>query len=652
MKHLRKAVLYILISAIAGTTPSHAADKWLSIRSKNFLLVGNASESAIRRVGRTLEEFRAGFAIVFPSVAQQAAPPITVLVFKDDASFRPFKPLYQGKPANVAGYFQPGQDVNFIALTADTETPRVIYHEFVHALTKDTTTPLPPWVSEGIAEVYSTFEIESNAKEMLLGKAIGEHLQTLRQSFLSIDALFAVKHDSPYYNEQSKQGIFYAESWALMHYLMLANNLQRQPQLLKFLSLLGTSQTIDESFRDAFQEDFAKFEKEMREYIGRFAFPAIQFKLQAKMDFDRDMQASALTDAQAQYYLGDLLLHMGRTDTAEAQFQKSISLDSTFAPTYASLGLLRVRQGKPDEALQFLTKAVEGDSKNYMAHYYYATMLQSVSNANGDKLDPAKVQLMRDHLKKTVELAPEYFPAYDMLGYLALVSREELPQTEDILKKAISAAPGKREVRLRLAEVMMANNEPLAARAILAPLKSISDDDLIQHRAQSMLDAIQLRLDNEKALRDYNERRTAAEAEAKERTTAAAASARESARNDAVEGPPALRRNETTTTSSSDGTVETARPTLNRPAGKQVQGLLVFVDCRQGMTLRLRVGNGNVELHTDDPSKIEFVSYTSAVSDSISCGQLKTELPVLVVYRAGADPRFLGQPLRVEFTGK
>ena len=36
--------------------PSQAADKWLSIRSKNFLLVGNAGESSIRRVARELEE--------------------------------------------------------------------------------------------------------------------------------------------------------------------------------------------------------------------------------------------------------------------------------------------------------------------------------------------------------------------------------------------------------------------------------------------------------------------------------------------------------------------------------------------------------------------------------------------------------------------
>src|SRR5689334_18908251 len=100
------------------TEASFAADKWLSVRSKDFLLVGNASESSIKKVARNLEQFRSGFSLLFPVIAQQAPPPITVVVFKDDGSFRPFKPVYRGKPANIAGFFQPGDDMNFMALTS------------------------------------------------------------------------------------------------------------------------------------------------------------------------------------------------------------------------------------------------------------------------------------------------------------------------------------------------------------------------------------------------------------------------------------------------------------------------------------------------------------------------------------------------------
>jgi tetratricopeptide (TPR) repeat protein len=643
---LRKLFLCsLIVAAAAATTNSEAADKWLSIRSKNFVLVGNASESSIRHVGRTLEEFRAGVALIFPSIAQQTSPPITVLVFKDDASFRPFKPLYQGKPANVAGYFQTGQDADFIALTADTETPRVIYHEFVHALTKDTATPLPPWASEGIAEVYSTFEIESNGKEMLLGRAIAEHLQTLQTKSLPLNSLFAVDRASPDYNEQTKQGIFYAESWAVMHYLMLANDRQRHPQLVKFITLLGNGKTIDENFREAFQTDPARLEKELQDYIRRFAFPAVRFKLQSKIDFDHEVEVSPLTEAQGQYYLGDLLAHTGRNDAAETQLQKAISLDPNYGPSYAALGILRVRQGKSDEALQFLTRAVQADSTNYMVHYYYASMLQTVGSNSKDSAG-SRLPLMREHLKKAVELAPDYAPAYDMLGYVALVSREELPQTEDILKKALNASPGKRQLRLRLAELMLANNETLAARVTVSSLKNVSDDEVVQRRAEGLLDQIEKRIQAESAVREYNDRQRATE----QARGQAAAAVRDSVQSKEPDGPPKIRYAQTAQPANDTTTETTARPIV-RPAGRQIEGSLLLIDCSQGMTLRVRIANNvNVELHSDDPSKIEFVSYSAAVSGSFTCGQFKSDTPVLIVYGDSSNSRYLGEPLRVEFT--
>src|SRR2546427_8088157 len=99
----RWLLCFVVTAGLMGVRASYAADKWLEVRSRNFILVGNASESQIRRVGRNLEEFRAGFSNLFPAISREASSPITVVVFKDDAAFRPFKPLYEGKPASVAG---------------------------------------------------------------------------------------------------------------------------------------------------------------------------------------------------------------------------------------------------------------------------------------------------------------------------------------------------------------------------------------------------------------------------------------------------------------------------------------------------------------------------------------------------------------------
>ncbi|HMF58478.1 MAG TPA: hypothetical protein VK619_19190, partial [Pyrinomonadaceae bacterium] len=113
MKRLKlslSAILFLL--AIAPLFPASARDTWTSVRSKNFYLVGNASDSDVRKVATRLEQFRDVFLRLFTQAQLNSTTPTTVIVFKSDSSFKPFKP-----GPNIAGYFQAGPDVNYIALT-------------------------------------------------------------------------------------------------------------------------------------------------------------------------------------------------------------------------------------------------------------------------------------------------------------------------------------------------------------------------------------------------------------------------------------------------------------------------------------------------------------------------------------------------------
>ena len=103
------AVSLCLLAAVAQQSTVLAKDTWVSVRTKNFFMLGNASEKDIRRVGLKLEQFREVFTRLFPNMKFSTPVPTTVVVFKSDSSYRPFKPS-----ANTAGYFQSGPDVNYI----------------------------------------------------------------------------------------------------------------------------------------------------------------------------------------------------------------------------------------------------------------------------------------------------------------------------------------------------------------------------------------------------------------------------------------------------------------------------------------------------------------------------------------------------------
>src|SRR5687768_4674871 len=197
------AVTLCVLALVSQLTPVSAKDKWISIRSKNFFMVGNTSEKEIKDVAQKLEQFREVFTRLFPNMVFNTPVPTTVVVFKSDRSFAPFKP-----GTNVAGYFQSGSDVNYIALTTEVPTYNqqkladpfdVIFHEYIHLLVNNTFENAPLWFNEGLAEYYSTFKITDDQK-IRLGSAIGRHVFLLRESkMLPLKTLFEVDHKSPHY---------------------------------------------------------------------------------------------------------------------------------------------------------------------------------------------------------------------------------------------------------------------------------------------------------------------------------------------------------------------------------------------------------------------------------------------------------------------
>src|SRR5882762_9461928 len=187
---LRTAALGIALALfVAGAARSATAkDTWTSVHSKNFTLVGNASEKDIRLVANRLEQFRNVFGLLFPTITMNSPVPTTVIVFKSDSSYKPFK-----VNPNVAGYFQPGEDVNYITLTSekssDEQPYRTIFHEYVHLLVENTmggTVPL--WFNEGLAEYYSTFDITDENRKVILGDLVRNHVLYLREQKLNGEA--------------------------------------------------------------------------------------------------------------------------------------------------------------------------------------------------------------------------------------------------------------------------------------------------------------------------------------------------------------------------------------------------------------------------------------------------------------------------------
>ncbi|HEX4945368.1 MAG TPA: tetratricopeptide repeat protein [Blastocatellia bacterium] len=627
---MKRSLLPLALILLFCSLPVSAKDKWLKIKSKHFTLVGNASERDIRTVGTKLEQFRSVFSQLFPRVRVDSSVPIVVIVFKSKSSYVPFMPGYNGKVTEVAGYFQPGEDVNYITLTSEfgqTNPYSTIFHEFVHSLTNDTTANMPLWFTEGIAEFYEMFDVTDKDTKVTLGAPISHHVYRLRETkFMPFPQFFAVHHKSPEYNERDKQSIFYAQAWAFIHYVMLGNNGQRQPQLGQFVNLLNTGAPVEECFTKAFQTDFVTMEKELKNYISRNTYPVLRFTSKTKLTFDDEMTMEPMEEAEANYHLGDLLAHQRRTD-AEKYLQTAIQLDPTFAPAHASLGLIRIYTGQMEDAQKYLEKAVTYDKagRNHLIYYYYAMALMRTGASVGgvhvlsSDFDPKRAQLIRTNLKRAIQINPGFGRSYSLLSFVNLVTGEEIDETVALLKRAWQAAPGDQDLAFQLAQLYLRQQKFDDAKKIVEPIARTAADPARKQRAQNLLDQLTQIAEQTARLKEFDRDKDG---------------------------------NLIGKVEQQDGQTR-IRPTLRRRnEGEEIKGLLTKMDCSEkGLTLHITAGNEKLVFHTARPDRLEFITFTQSVGESIECKEFKPAKPVRVIYRGNTDAssKYNGEPLMVEF---
>jgi tetratricopeptide (TPR) repeat protein len=635
----RKAALQIALGlflfVFAGELTTPAKDTWTIVHSKNFTLVGNASEKEIRQVATRLEQFRDAFTRLLSAARFETPVPTTVIVFKSKSSYKPFN------PSDNAGYFQKGDDVNYITLTTEAggESPlSIIYHEYVHLLVDNNLGNVPVWFNEGLAEYYRTFDIEEDRK-VHLGELIPYHLQTLREDkFLPLRTLFAVDHYSPYYNEGSKRGTFYAESWALVHYLILGNEGKRMPQLSRFLNLIDANVALDDAFKQSFQMNIEALEKELKNYIEGHTFRMQIATFEHKLEFDREMTAAPLTEAAAQGYLGDLLLHTNRLTDAELRLQQALALDPHLTQAQASLGILRARQGRFDDANKALQEAVKGDSNNYLVHYYYAYALSREgmdSNSLVRGYPAANAATMRAELQRAIELSPSFPESYSLLAFVNMVAGEKLDESVELMKRALALSPGRSDFAFMLAQIYMRQEKFDLARKAVEPVLAAKDRQM-QSQAQLLLASI----------KNYQDRI------ARYKSQSA--------------GEPGLQKQSEVTARG-----DTAQPDMSpadylrealRPAEageERIQGLFIKLDCDSKGTVYFLVQAGDrlYKIRATSLERVQLISYTPDAGAEVSCGPRKVQNNVVLTYRPSKDAKDLrakidGDAVAVELVPK
>jgi tetratricopeptide (TPR) repeat protein len=348
---------------------------WKRIRTANFEAVANAPIEDVLRILEELEVFRGDLVTRFLRLRTASPLPTLVVVLKDEGAFERFKPRDERgrREKFVGGYFMPSADMNLIVLPRMTENGtslRVVFHEYFHYVARRNMPDIPTWLDEGLAEFYSTSEFHLAGGGGVIGKVLPGRLELLRagpmiplDQLLSRDGAAKVFRDG----EPKRVAMFYAQSWALVHFLMLSDNGTREPQIRAYLAAIERGLPLDQAFGSAFGLTYQEASRLLSTYIARSAFPAMTV-IQNPAATSSASSARALTESEAEFVQGDLLVRLGAKDDGAELLRKALELAPSSSQAKVALALVFTAQDRPQEAIELLRPIADAETGNLRAH--------------------------------------------------------------------------------------------------------------------------------------------------------------------------------------------------------------------------------------------------------------------------------------------
>ena len=616
---LRLLVLLVLLPAVAAADPMPRAG-WIGLKAPNFYVIGDVGQRDLREVTRRLEQFREAIGIIFPKAILSTTTPTTVLVFRSHKNYEPVKPLYQGKiKKNIAGYFQPGRSLNYVTFTMEEgiEQLDIVYHEYVHLVVNNNITNVPLWFNEGLAEYYRTFQITANGKLATLGKVDADHVLLLRDHFIPLADLVKVDHKSPLYNESARQSIFYAESWALVHYLLLGEQQKYVSHAGSFVAALADGASLEDACQRQLGLTGDQLQQLLSRYIRGDMFPMQSARFTERIGKIDDLPVTPVSEAEVHATLGDVLLNMGRTADARVELDRAVALDAGYAPAHTSLGMVASRENRADDARKELEMAAGLPTATYVTQFEFANALaQSWANpapGDGEKIEKA--------LRRAIELNPSFPDAYEMLAWKLGQNEASRDEAMRLVNKALDLAPG-REAYVYRKAVLLANKQDFtAARSLLTQIIRGGSDETVRANAQRELAQVD----------DFERRKAAFEAN---RTPSAPGGGTASS----VVEPAGQQR-----------IVPALRPM--QPGENRVFGKLTAIQCAAtGVVVVVRTPDGaTLRAHATKFSQIDLITYRNDLRGDVQCGARAAADPVLVTFTPDADSTNSGTAVAVEF---
>jgi tetratricopeptide (TPR) repeat protein len=468
-------VIVLVAGSAAAQSRGSAPSRWTLVRSQTLTVIGDQSPRTVRRVADEIEQFRAVVGQLIGTARPPALPTI-VYVFGNPRAMEPYAPPAERR-APMAGFYLRDTDLQRLVLSLDQpgDSP-IAYHEYVHLILDNAIRGLPAWLSEGLAEYFSSYRLMVGGRIAEAGGDRPVYQALLRDGYLPIDSLLT-QQASGSAAEGERLTSFYAHAWALTHYIL--NEVPRGGSAInRYVIQLRAGRPQVDAFRNAFGSSPSEFDGKLRQYIRRDIFPVRRFPLAEAVEVKPATVLRDLTVAEADAWLGDLLRVVRGHAAAAPSIESAAAAAPEAATVQFALGRLRFAQNQYAEGLAALARAAALAPDDFLIQLAYGGWLLrrgvSAGRAQAVVDETALAALTRAAMLDP--LSPE---PHARLATIQARSGATLEDARASLRRAIELAPGRLEYSVRLADLYLRVGALPPAKAILtAVLAGTSDRSL------------------------------------------------------------------------------------------------------------------------------------------------------------------------------
>ena len=238
----------LAVAAGAVAQPALVSSDWKTLQTPHLTVVGDASAGDLQRLGRDVERFLDAIATAVPAIRFDESIPTVLVVFRDDAAMRLFKPRVRGKTADfVDAYYYAAPDVRYIVLTATNSMPgglpalsptalsnmaygtrlpsrvgyQSAYRGYADDVVRRSLRRSPDWLVTGLREFFQSFDVRESDRRTVVGGPAMHNVLTLKYvspvplAELTADDTAALTRDADTARRTR------ATAWGLTHYLLV-----------------------------------------------------------------------------------------------------------------------------------------------------------------------------------------------------------------------------------------------------------------------------------------------------------------------------------------------------------------------------------------------------------------------------------------------